>query len=651
MSAFNDIKISHKLMLSFGLVLTLLLVTSFAGYQGLSRSDRGFDTYRELARDSNLAGRLQANLLMFQAEFKGYLITHNPESLSQYQTRLNAMKGFLDQAKVEIQKPERAALIQEIGPLIQQYETSVEQIVQLIEKRSDAMSEILNINGPKMRQLVSEIRQQAYDAADADLSHLAGNLQENLILGRLYLLKYFDSEKSTDYQTALQQLSHVVNSDLASLEQLQLTSGQQQLIAEFKQLKADYLSAMQTVQQVIEQQNQLLYTKVEQAGPAIADKIERVKLSVIQDQDLLGPQLQHNNQMAVQWMAALALGALIIGTLLSVKFSRTIKHRLQIAVNIAQQIAQGNLKLAPMATSKDEIGQLQSTLLQTGQSLKEMIQSISTASHEISSASLQLSAMTEQAGKGAKQQQLEADQLSSSVTEMTASALQVAASTQETARSTENARQEADQSYQLVGAAIHNIQLLHDSVSQTEARLSSVQHETQNIGSIIEVIQSIAEQTNLLALNAAIEAARAGEQGRGFAVVADEVRSLAQRTQQSTGEIHQLIARLQQGANEVVEAMQQGREITDTSVELTQNVQIALNNINSTIAVINDMSLQIASAAEEQSKVAEEISQSANSVRQVAEESAHAVVETVSASQSLKNTSVRLQGLVNRFVV
>lgn len=651
MSAFNDIKISHKLMLSFGLVLTLLLVTSFAGYQGLSRSDRGFDTYRELARDSNLAGRLQANLLMFQAEFKGYLITHNPESLSQYQTRLNAMKGFLDQAKVEIQKPERAALIQEIGPLIQQYETSVEQIVQLIEKRSDAMSEILNINGPKMRQLVSEIRQQAYDAADADLSHLAGNLQENLILGRLYLLKYFDSEKSTDYQTALQQLSHVVNSDLASLEQLQLTSGQQQLIAEFKQLKADYLSAMQTVQQVIEQQNQLLYTKVEQAGPAIADKIERVKLSVIQDQDLLGPQLQHNNQMAVQWMAALALGALIIGTLLSIKFSRTIKHRLQIAVNIAQQIAQGNLKLAPMATSKDEIGQLQSTLLQTGQSLKEMIQSISTASHEISSASLQLSAMTEQAGKGAKQQQLEADQLSSSVTEMTASALQVAASTQETARSTENARQEADQSYQLVGAAIHNIQLLHDSVSQTEARLSSVQHETQNIGSIIEVIQSIAEQTNLLALNAAIEAARAGEQGRGFAVVADEVRSLAQRTQQSTGEIHQLIARLQQGANEVVEAMQQGREITDTSVELTQNVQIALNNINSTIAVINDMSLQIASAAEEQSKVAEEISQSANSVRQVAEESAHAVVETVSASQSLKNTSVRLQGLVNRFVV
>jgi methyl-accepting chemotaxis protein len=399
----------------------------------------------------------------------------------------------------------------------------------------------------------------------------------------------------------------------------------------------------------LSQQQQLAANALEQAGPAIAANIEKVKLSVIADQDLLGPDLQNSNEEAKQWMGILSVIALITGLISATLFGRQITYRLRSAVRVAEQIAKGDLRLKKQNFSKDEIGHLQDTLYQTGQSLKEMLKAISAASQNIGCTSVQLTALTEEAKKGTQQQLLESDQVASAVNEMTTSAVEVANSTQQTAQATDEARQKADSGYDIVSTTLKNIQKLHMSVSQTEQRLESVHQETKNIGSIIDVIENVAEQTNLLALNAAIEAARAGEQGRGFAVVADEVRSLAQRTRQSTGEIHQLIARLQEGTNEVVSEMQSGRKIADTSLELTQDVQLTLESITHSIATINDMTIQIASAAEQQSKVAEEINQSTTSVRTIAEQSANAVTDTVSSSQNMRTTADELQVLVSRF--
>ncbi len=647
--AFNNLRISQKLTLSFGLILSLLLITSFAGYKGLSRSDQGFDQYRELARDSNLAGRLQANLLFMQTEFKGYLINNNPEALTRYQIRLEAMKKFLRQAQQEIQKPERAALIREILPLIEEYERAANQITEQIQIRNDRFNQVLTIKGPEMRKIVTALRQYSYENGLTRFNHYSGNLQESLILGRFYLLKYFDTQEVSDYQTSRKQLSEVLDNDLVLLRELGLSPQYTAELERFSQLRQAYLNAMDDTFKAIRQQAVLAESVLEKTGPAIAANIEKVKLSVIADQDRLGPDLQSGNEDAKNLMGVLSLIALLIGVVSAVMIGRQITFRLRKAVKVAEQIAQGDLRLKKETFSKDEIGHLQETLYETGQSLRNMLSLISNASHNMGSASIQLSTLTSQAMNGTQQQLLETDQVASAVNEMSNSAVEVADNTQHTAGATEEARRKADDGYQIVSRTLSNIQSLHMSVSQTEQRLESVQQETQNIGSIIDVIQDIAEQTNLLALNAAIEAARAGDQGRGFAVVADEVRSLAQRTRQSTGEIHQLIARLQEGANEVVEAMQEGRQIADTSLSLTQNVQQTLEDITSAIATINDMSIQIASAAEQQSKVAEEINQSTISVRTIAEQSANAVTETVTSSLSIKTTADELQALVAKF--
>jgi len=197
--------------------------------------------------------------------------------------------------------------------------------------------------------------------------------------------------------------------------------------------------------------------------------------------------------------------------------------------------------------------------------------------------------------------------------------------------------------------AITQIERLASEVGRSSDAMTELEQESAKIGKVMDVIKAVAEQTNLLALNAAIEAARAGEAGRGFAVVADEVRGLAQRTQQSTEEIESLVAGLQNGTRQVSSIMLSSRELTHSSVELARKAGTSLENITQTVSNIQAMNQQIATAAEQQSSVAEEISRSILHVRDVAEQSASASEETAASSVELARLGGQLQQMVSHF--
>lgn len=331
----------------------------------------------------------------------------------------------------------------------------------------------------------------------------------------------------------------------------------------------------------------------------------------------------------------------------------TVTANIKNVVSSLKELAAGEGDLRQRLESKqqDEIGQLVNEFNGFVGNLQNLIQEIVVSISKLSSSSEQMALVTEQSNQGVKQQQLDVDQVATAMNEMTATVQEVAQNTAEAASAAREATSEADSGQAIVTGAVNSINMLANEIDNASGVIQRLAEDSDNIGTVLDVIKSIAEQTNLLALNAAIEAARAGEQGRGFAVVADEVRTLAQRTQQSTQEIQAIIEKLQAGAIEAVNVMNQSRTQAQASVDQSSQAGESLASITEMVSRINDMSTQIASAVEEQSAVTEEVNRSVVAISQVSDQTAQSSQQIASSSEEMTAQTLQLHSMVSRFKV
>ncbi|MDY7067007.1 hypothetical protein PsexTeo8_34750 [Pseudomonas extremaustralis] len=395
----------------------------------------------------------------------------------------------------------------------------------------------------------------------------------------------------------------------------------------------------------------LINTRISPMTNAIEDKLN--KLSDFNDEGAkrsgLDAAATYSN--GVTLVIGLLVVTVIITVVLAAVLTRSITSPLSDALSVAERIAGSDLSREVRISGHDEAGRLLAALAKMQSNLRETIAHISDSSTQLASASEEMTAVTEEASRGLVRQNDEVNQAATAVTEMSAAVDEVARNAEAAAQSSRESMEFTRSGIENVAQTLIAIESLASNVASTGDQVKALSGKAQDISKVVEVIRAIAEQTNLLALNAAIEAARAGEQGRGFAVVADEVRALAHRTQQSTQEIEQMISSIQTDSTQAVSAMNVSAQMASSSISVAQNADLSLKQIAGTITKINERNLLIATASEEQAQVAREADQNLISIRELSIQSSAGASQTASACSEMANLAIELNHLVARFKV
>ncbi|OLU32388.1 chemotaxis protein [Pseudomonas sp. PA27(2017)] len=633
-----NVSVGKKLMIGFGLLLLMSLLIFWSGWSsiaGLSyRMDRmsavnslmdelgsmrlaraGYlQSQGSVDKAEALDGRIEATGKTLQALQSFFTTSANVQHVDEMAQSLMGYRGAVAGLKTSYQQIEASRLVRR---------TTGDKALQLLDGLDTLIAADMSV----------EDQYRIYRAVK--------DLQMQFLYARFETRAYTYGNNPKSFAAA----AKAVDQTLGSLAVLRETLGgaEQATLDELGNNVQAYRDSLQTHQSALQRIDADSF-EVQKQGDSM--------LSISQALYANQMQLRAEDTHRAAWTMGLCLVlALSLGVLGAVLITRQIAPPLRAALQNVQRIASGDLTFQASAQRRDEIGQLEQGLAEMAGNLRQLIGHIGDGATQIASATEELSAITQQTRAGASEQKLETEQVATAMHEMTTTVHDVARNAVDTANAVDHAARDANDGARIVLKAIEQIENLTGEVQLTSDAIGSLAAEGDRIGSMLDVIKSVAEQTNLLALNAAIEAARAGEAGRGFAVVADEVRGLAQRTQQSTQEIEGLIGALQQGTRNAVQRMDASLSLTTDSVELARNAGQALSSITANISAVQSMTQQIAAAAEQQGAVAEEINRSVLNVRSITEQAYTASEQTSEASQELAKLGGALQSQVQRFRV
>ncbi len=638
---------AKKLALGFGVVLALTALVAATGFLAL----------REVGGRSALLERMSAinsQVLQIRRSEQDFALSGDMQHATRLHEQAQAILERSESLRAELPVDERQALAA-VSAAVGEYRAAFDRYVELSDnmRLSLEAANWLVVSAANSLDLLKD--GLAEDGLDLLKSSQGVQGAESVLqagqISRVHqlLLQALDQARV--------RLEQSRSSDAATQGAIQEALDAQTLAGELRDAMADpgYAAVLVEVIGNVDSFNERLkeYTGLlqqqKQEYLRLVEQAERILGLVDQayarQKDGLQAQLQASTGLI---LLATAL-ALLIGLLATLSISLLIVRPLKQVIEQARQIADGDLSLCIEVQRSDEVGQLLAAMQGMSNNLREMVGRLQAGVTQISASAQSLSTATEQTRQGVNGQKVETDQVATAMSQMTATVHEVARNAEAAASSTEQADSRVSRGVEVVRQTLERIDQLAAAMATTTQSIERLSQDTQRIDTVLEVIKNVAEQTNLLALNAAIEAARAGEQGRGFAVVADEVRALAKRTQQSTAEIEGLIVTLRDGARRSVTDMRQSGALVGQVVDDANQTQGALAAIAEAVALIFEMNQQIAAAAEQQSAVAEEINRSVTSIRDIADQSAAAMDESANSSIQLAELGRELQGMAGHF--
>ncbi|MDI2140689.1 methyl-accepting chemotaxis protein [Pseudomonas sp. ITA] len=643
---FANLGMAKKLGIGFVLVLLLTALVAAIGVWSLQTISQRFDGLKQMSS-------LNSGLLKVRLLEQDYALHGNSKTADALHEGVEGLIAMADQLKA--QSPGNESVMNDVQQSLGAYRKAFDEFVSLtqakdlaLEMASWSVSSVANNLDVLQAGLADDGAYTLKDSEGKDGAQFIEQASQVSQVSRLMLQamnearvrldqsrKGDDSakgniEQAAQAQAQAEQLKSTVK-DEGYLTVLNEVSGH---IAGFNDKLAEYTGLLA--------QEKTVYEQLHQRAAQVVERVDQAY--VAQDVAMQG-ELKKNSVLIIGSSAL----ALLVGLVAAWVITRLIVAPLRSVMQVAQRIAAGDLSATVEVTRHDEIGQLMQSMRQMGAGLSTIVSGLQAGIEQLASSAQSLSAVTEQTNLEVSSQKEETEQVATAMNQMTATVHDVARNAEEAALAAQTADDKVESGQQVVRQSMARIEQLADSATSASSSIESLSAEIQNIGTVLEVIKSVAEQTNLLALNAAIEAARAGEQGRGFAVVADEVRALARRTQQSTEEIERLVSALRSAAHSSVQQIQSSGELVKLAVSDALQTESALGSIAAAVSLIQQMNQQIAAAAEEQSSVAEEINRSVTSIRASADQSSIAMRGNAASSVELAQLGSELRGMVGHF--
>ncbi|KAF1010916.1 MAG: Methyl-accepting chemotaxis protein McpQ [Pseudomonas fluorescens] len=642
---FANLGMAKKLGVGFTLVLVLTALVAAIGVWSLQTVGLRFEGLKAMSA-------LDSGLLKVRLIEQDYALHSDPKSVDTLHASVDALAG------------QAAALKAQNGPAM----ADVEKALAAYRKAFDEFVEI------------TQAKDLALEMASWSVSSVANNLdvlQAGLADDGAYGLKETQGKEGSEFIEQAGKVGQVSQLMLQAMNEARVRLDQSrkgddenagqgkieqadQALAQVEQLKTvvkdpGYQTVLSEVSGHIAAFSEKLgeYTGLlaqeKTVYKQLRDRANEVVSRVNQAYDAEDASMQAQLAKSTVLIIGSSALALLVGLIAAWVITRLIVTPLRSVIAVARQIAVGDLSGRVEVTRRDEMGQLMLAMQQMGNGLSSMVSGLQAGIEQLASSAHSLSSVTEQTNIEVSSQKEETEQVATAMNEMAATVHDVARNAEEAALAAQTADDKVDSGQQVVRQSLQRIEALATSANSASDSIESLSAQIQNIGAVLDVIKSVAEQTNLLALNAAIEAARAGEQGRGFAVVADEVRALARRTQQSTEEIETLVSALRGAAQSSVQQIRQSGELVKLAVSDALETESALGSIAAAVSLIQQMNQQIAAAAEQQSSVAEEINRSVTSIRASADQSALSMQGNAASSIELAQLGTELKGMVGHF--
>ncbi|WP_203143209.1 methyl-accepting chemotaxis protein [Marinobacter mangrovi] len=612
---FTSLSIGRKLGIGFAILIILSVITGSIGLTAL-------DNYADRGDVVGLVGAMETNLLQARLAEKSFLMEAADDDLAKARKQSAAAGQMAESLSHQVSNSTDQARLATVIDGSAHYGDLLAEVATTQKSRDETVKK-LEVDARKTESRLST-EDQLY-VASAALKQMRRSERNFLIEGDDKAIKAFDDANNRALKS--------VKSSFVDKSVKEEVSGLFQAYSDSFHSAVDQVRKTHTLEQ---------------------DMIDTARSILQATNDMKQDQLakmKSDHQSAIVMIAVTMVIVILMGIGLAWVLGRSIVRPIREAVDVASKVASGDLRQQVSSNRKDELGQLLSALGGMVTNLRALVQGIDQGSNDIAASTGELSTVTEQTSLGMTQQRDQTDQVATAMNEMVATVSEVARSAEEAFSAANQASQTAADGETAVGETLAYVSELNTLVENVMQKLNGLQADTQNIGTVLDVIKSVAEQTNLLALNAAIEAARAGEQGRGFAVVADEVRSLAQRTQSSATEIETLITNLVSSAESSVTAMESGTRLAGQTLDSARTTGQTIEAIASAVEQIRQLNSQIATAAEEQSSVAEDINHNVTSIRDISDQSATAATQVASSSTELAQLGENLRRQVAQFSV